>query len=64
VTERTDRNRMIFALPPEVQLAIRIRATKDGVTTGEVVRRAVLLTWKADVIEARAILLERKGADS
>lgn len=34
--------RMIFDVTPEVQMAIRLRAIKAGVTTGEVVTEAIL----------------------
>lgn len=44
---------MIVELPPEVQMAIRLRAVKAGMTTGEVVAEAVRLTFPADVEEAK-----------
>ena len=47
---------MILDLPKDVQMAIRLRAVKDGCTTGEVVERAVRQTYLNDVREAEEVL--------
>jgi hypothetical protein len=45
---------MILDLPVEIQMAIKLRAVKDGVTTGGVVDRAIREVFPADVMEAEA----------
>lgn len=54
--------RMIFDLPDDVQMAIRLRAVKDRMTTGEVVSHAIERTFGEDIQEARALLAEREKA--
>ncbi len=49
-------SRMIFDVTPEVQMAIRLRAIKAGVTTGEVVRLAIDQVFHEDVEEAKRTL--------
>lgn len=43
---------MIFELPPAVQLAIKLRAIKDGKTTGQVVEAAIRIVHPDDWKEA------------
>lgn len=45
-------SRMMFDLPAEIQMAIRLRAAKSRLTTGQVVAQAVSATFAADVREA------------
>lgn len=47
-----NRTRMIFDATPEVQMAIRLRAVKKGVTTGDVVAEAIRQVFPAEVNEA------------
>lgn len=47
---------MMLELDPCTQMAIRLRAIKNGISTGEVVRRAVEMTCKEDVEEAGEVL--------
>jgi hypothetical protein len=54
------RNRMILDLPPEVQKAVKLRAVKNGCTTGEVIADAVKRVFPADVTEAEEVLKERE----
>ena len=56
------RSRMILDLPPDVQMAIRLRAVKDGCTTGEVVERAVRQTYPVDVREAEGVCNDNKNS--
>jgi hypothetical protein len=51
---------MIFDLPPETQLAIRLRALKNNATTAEIVCEAVGQTFAHDVNEARTILADQQ----
>lgn len=55
-----ERGRMIFELPSEVQMAIKIKAVKSSMTTGEVVCEAVTQVFGSYVEEAKAALSERK----
>ena len=54
-----ERNRMIVDLPPDVQLAIRIKAVKSNTTTGDVVCEAVQQTFSKYIEEAREALAEQ-----
>ncbi len=54
------RIRMIVDLPLEIQMAIKLRSVKNGVTTGAVVMEAVEKMFPADVIEAKAALKDAK----
>jgi hypothetical protein len=45
--------RMIFDVPLEIQIAIRIRAAKAQKTTGEVVAEAIESTFPVDMVQAR-----------
>lgn len=56
----SDRSRMIFDLPREVQLAIRLTALKLGITTGKVLIRAVELTFPDDLRQAKEILTKKR----
>lgn len=53
-----NRTRMIFDLPPAVQMAIRLRATKSRMTTAEVVRGAIEKVYPQDLQEANSVLAE------
>lgn len=57
--------RMIFDIPNEVQMAIRLAAVKAGKTTGEIVAEAIRYAFPGDVKEAIesivAIDAARKG---
>jgi hypothetical protein len=55
--------RMIFDLPLEIQMAIKIRAVKSGCTTGDVVADAVTEWFAEDVAEAKRVLTDEKGGD-
>lgn len=57
---KPDRNRMILELPVAIQMAIRLRAVKEGVTTGEVVARAVMVSFPDDFKQATVELAKRK----
>lgn len=50
------RKRMIFDLPDDVQMAIRLLAVKHGITTADVVMRMVGTTMAAELSEARKAL--------
>lgn len=50
---------MIFDLPAEIQLAIRLRALKDRVTTGQVIERVIIECFPREIDEARKIEQER-----
>jgi len=52
VIRMVSRGRMIFDLPKYVQMAIRLRAIKSGIRTGEVISEAVRLTFPDEVAEA------------
>lgn len=45
--------RISIDLPPEVHLAIRVRAEKDGVKNGAIVARAMRQAYHRDIEEAR-----------
>ena len=47
---------MIFDFPPDIQMAIRLRAIKNQCTTGEVIVAAMEKHFYTDVAEARAAL--------
>jgi hypothetical protein len=53
--------RMIFDLTPEIQKAIKLRAVKSDMTTGEVVSAAIKAAFGKDLEEARQVLGEAKG---
>ncbi len=48
-----ERSRMIFDLPEYIIKAIRLRAVKNGYTTGDVVQVAIEIAFPEDVEEAR-----------
>lgn len=48
-----NRKRMIFDLPAETQMAIRLRAVKNQGTTTGVIVRAMEIAFPQDVEEAR-----------
>lgn len=50
------RRRMIFDLPPCLQMAIRLAAMKQSVTTGEIVAQAMHNSYPNDVVEALRII--------
>lgn len=54
-----ERSRMIFDLPPDVQLAIKLRALKDGMTTGEAVAQAIKTAYRDELAEAEKALLRQ-----
>lgn len=54
-----ERSRMIFDLPAEVQMAIKLRAVKNDTTTGGVVAEAIRRAFPEDVKQAEAVLAER-----
>jgi hypothetical protein len=47
------RKRMIFDLPREIQMAIRLQAIKSGRTTGQVVEEAVRQAFPEEWREAQ-----------
>lgn len=49
----SDRKRMIFDLPPEVRMAIKLVAVKHKTTTGAVVAEAIHRAYPEDVEQAR-----------
>lgn len=51
--------RMIVELPREVQMAIRLRAVKSGMTTGEVVSEAIQRTFPEELKQSKQTLRER-----
>ncbi len=51
--------RMIFDLPADVQMAIRLRAVKEDLTTGRIVADAIRATFAKEVCEARTIIDEQ-----
>lgn len=53
------RKRMIVDLPPEVCMAIKLRAVKSRKTTGQVVAEAIKEAFPDEVSEARESLAER-----
>lgn len=55
------RNRMIVDIPVDVQMAIRLQAIKQQVTTGEVVAQAVEKVFPDDLREARETLSEKEN---
>ena len=58
---KAERNRMMIDLPPEVQMAIRIRAAKSHATTGAVVCEAIEKVFGKYIQEAKAALVELNG---
>ncbi len=58
---RPERNRMMLDVLKEIQLAIRLRATKENTTTGVIVCRAVESLFPNEIKEAREILLKKEG---
>jgi hypothetical protein len=55
-----DRARMIFDLPSDVQMAIRLRAVKNAMTTGDVVSEAIQQAFGDDLTEARTVLADQR----
>ena len=53
------RNRMIFDLPPDMQLAIRLCALKSNMTTAQVVCKAMESAFASGIAEAKTILAEQ-----
>jgi hypothetical protein len=58
----TVRSRMILELPTHVQMAIKLRAVKKGMTTGAVVCEAIQKVFESDIQEAKNALAESKPA--
>ena len=54
----SERSRMIFDLPADVQMAIKLRAVKNGWTTGRVVEEAIRQVFPAEVREAEKSVRE------
>ena len=54
-------NRMLYELPEEIHMAIRLRAIKDGIKNGEVFRRAMEIAFPDDVAEAKKELKKKEG---
>lgn len=52
--------RMVVALPLEIQLAIKLRARKNHCRTGDVVKAAIRATFPNDIIEALDEMEEAK----
>jgi hypothetical protein len=59
-TDNFERGRMIFDLPSDVQMAIKIKAVKSSMTTGEVVCEAVMKVFQGYLEEAKVALSEQK----
>ena len=57
--DNRNRNRMIFDLPTETQLAIRLRALKSSTTPAQVICEAMQRTFAPDLEEAKLILAEQ-----
>jgi hypothetical protein len=57
---KAQRHRMIFDLPPDLQLAVRLRALKNSTTTTNVICEALQNSFRADVDEARAVIAEQR----
>lgn len=55
------RTRMILDLPMDVQMAIRLRAVKDSITTGDVVRQAIVAKYAKDYEEAQSELAQKQA---
>jgi hypothetical protein len=53
---------MIVDLPSFMQMAIRLTAVKNFITTGEVVKRAIENAFPKELAEARKIIAERTNA--
>lgn len=47
------RRRVIYDLPRDIQMAIRLRAVKDGVTNGQVIARAIELAFWNELGQAK-----------
>jgi hypothetical protein len=58
-----DRGRMIFELPSDVQMAIKIKAVKSNMTTGAVVTEVVKKSLGKYVEEARAAIAESRESE-
>jgi len=54
----TQRGRVIFELPLEVQMAIKLRAAKTNAAMGTVVSEAIQKVFVAEIREAKAALAE------
>jgi hypothetical protein len=52
---------MIVDIPPEIQMAIRLRGVKAGLTTGAVVEEAIKLAYASTVAQAKKVLKEREA---
>lgn len=50
------RNRMVFELPEEMQVAIRLKAAKTGRTNADVICMAMEQAFRQEVEEARAVV--------
>lgn len=57
---KATRTRMIVDLPLDIQMAIRLRAVKNGVKTGDIVAEAIRTAFPEDVREA-VIEMRRPG---
>lgn len=55
--------RMIFDLPADIQMTIKLRAIKSNITTGAVVSEAINKIFNADLEEARAVLIAREDGE-
>jgi hypothetical protein len=64
MSQEANRNRMIVDLPSEVQMAIKLRAVKSSMTTGDVVSEAVQRAFSKDIEEARATIAENRRSRS
>lgn len=53
---KSDRSRMVFDLPPETQMAIRLNAMKSGSTNAEVITKAVASALEDDLKLAKSLM--------
>ena len=53
--------RMIVNIPPEIQMAIRLRAIKNDWSTGQVVEAAIMEAYSDDVEEALDTIKQTKA---
>lgn len=56
-----DRPRMIADIPTHVQMAIRLRAVKESVSTGDIIAKAVEHLYAQEIAEATAVLSEKSA---
>jgi hypothetical protein len=61
--DSAERGRMIFDLPSDVQMAIKIKAVKSSMTTGEVVAEAIKEMYGVYLEEAKIALSELKRSN-